>query len=332
MKKFTLLMLVFFVLFSAQLFAGGGRQADGVRTFRLACNHPVDHPVYAGNRAFVEYVYRATNGRINIEYFHSAQLGQESETVELTQLGEIEFNRLGVAFLSGVNPQVGAFSMPFLYRDSAHMWRVLESPLGDEALQMLAPQGLLGLAWYDAGSRNFYTTGRPIRTIDDMPGMRIRVMPSPVLMDMTNMLGASPTPMAMGEVYGAIQTGVVDGAENNWPSYFSWSHHEVARYFTLSGHMAAPEMILVNTRIWNSLSAEDQAIIRRAAQHASQIQRAEWIRQDSEAEQNARAAGTVVIELSPAEHQRFVDALQPMFNMPAWAPLAPLVNRIRAVP
>ncbi|MCL2233043.1 MAG: TRAP transporter substrate-binding protein DctP, partial [Treponema sp.] len=165
MKKVTVFLLVFFMLFSASsLFARGAQ--DGVRNLRMACNHPVGHPVYAGNRAFVEYVYRATNGRINIEYFHSEQLGGESQTVELTQLGEIAFNRLGVAFLAGVNPQIGAFSMPFLYRDSAHMWRVLESPLGDEALQMLVPQGLLGLAWYDAGARHFYTTGRPIRTID----------------------------------------------------------------------------------------------------------------------------------------------------------------------
>jgi TRAP-type C4-dicarboxylate transport system substrate-binding protein len=151
-------------------------------------------------------------------------------------------------------------------------------------------------------------------------------------MDMTAMLGASPTPMAMGEVYGAIQTGVVDGAENNWSSYYTWSHHEVARYFTLSGHMAAPEMILVNVGIWNSFSAEDQAIIRRAAQHASRIQREAWIAGEAAAEAAARAAGTVVFELSPAEHQRFVDALGPMFEMPAWAPVAPLVNRIRAVP
>ena len=332
MKKVTLLLLVFFVLFSAPLFAGGGRQADGVRNFRMACNHSADFPTNVGNRAFIEYVYRETDGRIRIELFHSEQLGAESQTVELTQLGEIAFNRLGVAFLSGVNPQVGALAMPFIYRDREHMFRVLDGPIGDEVLQMLVPQGLLGLAWYDAGSRNFYTTGRPIRTIDDMPGMRLRVMPSPVLMDMTSLLGASPTPMGMGEVYGAIQTGVVDGAENNWPSFYSWSHNEVARYFTLTGHMAAPEMILVSTMVWNTFSAEDQAIIRRAAQHAAQIQRADWLRFETEAEMASRAAGTVVYELSAAEHQRFVDALAPLFNMPTWAPMAPLVNRIRAVP
>ena len=335
MKKFTVLLLA--VLVIAAILSGcrprqqqqGGQQAP--RVFQMACNHSADYPTNVGNRAFIEYVERETNGRIRIELFHSEQLGSESQTVELTQLGEVAFNRLGVAFLASVNPEIGAFSMPFLYRDRAHMFRVLDGPLGDEALRMLERQGLLGLCWYDSGSRNFYTTGRPIRTLEDMRGMRIRVMPTPVLRDMTSVLGASPVPMGMGEVYSGIQNGVVDGAENNWPSYYSWSHYEVAEFFTLSGHMAAPEMILVSTTVWNTFSAGDQAIIKRAALHAAQVQRADWLRFEREAEQAARAAGTTVFELSPAEHQRFVDALAPMFQMAEWAAVAPLVNRIRAI-
>jgi len=331
-KKLALLLIVFFVLFSSPLFAAGGRQQDGPRVLRMACNHSADYPTNVGNFAFAEYVYRETNGRIRIEVFHSEQLGSETETVELTQLGEVAFNRLGVAFLAAVNPQIGAFAVPFVYRDREHMFRVLDGPLGEEARMMLANQGLIGLCWYDGGARHFFTTGRPIRTIDDMPGLRIRSMPTPILVDAIRLMGASPTPMGMGEVYSAIQNRVVDGAENNWPSYYSWSFHEVAEYFTLSGHMSAPEMILVSTRVWNTFSPEDQAIIRRAALHAAQVQRAEWIRFEREAEIAARAAGTTVFELSPAEQQRFVNALAPMFDMPMWAPLRPLVDRIRAVP
>jgi len=333
MKKFIVLMLALLVLFSASsVFARGG-QEQGVRVFRMACNHAPDFPTNVGNFAFVEYVYRETNGRIRIDLFHSEQLGSETETVQLTQLGEVAFNRLGVAFLASVNPQIGAFAMPFVYRDPAHMFRVLDGPLGDEARRMLIPQGLYGLCWYDAGARHFFTnSASPVRRLEDLRGLRIRAMPTPALMDAIRLLGASPTPMGMGEVYSAIQNGVVEGAENNWPSYYSWSFHEVAPHFTLSGHMAAPEMILVNVGVWNSFSAEDQRIIYRAAAHAAQVQRASWLEFEQRAERSARAAGTQVHTLSPAEQQRFVDALSPMLEMPAWAPVAPLVNRIRAVP
>ncbi|MCL2380643.1 MAG: TRAP transporter substrate-binding protein [Treponema sp.] len=330
MKRFSVVLLSLLVLAAAITMLPGCQRQQG-RTFRMADNHSVDYPTNVGNRAFIEYIYRETNGEIRIELFHSAQLGQETETVQLTQLGEIAFNRLGVTFLASVNPQIGAFGMPFLYRDREHMFRVLDGPIGDEALRMLEAQSLLGLSWYDAGSRNFYTTGRPIRTLDDMTGMRLRVQEVPLMMEMVRLLGASPTPMAMGEVYSGIQNNIVDGAENNWPSYTSWSHNEVARYFTLSEHVASPEMILVNTRIWEGFSAGEQAIIRRAAQYAAGVQRQAWLDYEREAEALARATGTEVIVLSPAERQRFVTAMDPLFTQPAYAGFAPLIARIRAV-
>jgi len=327
MKKLFVLLLA--MLATATLLFAAGGQAQG-RVLRMADNHSADYPTNVGNRAFIEYVERETGGRIRIELFHSAQLGQETETVQLTQLGEIAFNRLGVTFLASVNPSIGAFGMPFLYRDREHMFSVLDGPIGDEARRMLLNQQLYGLCWYDSGFRNFYTTGRPIRTVDDARGMRIRVQEVPLMMELVRLIGASPTPMAMGEVYSGIQNGIVDGAENNWPSYTSWSHNEVARYFTLSGHVASPEMILINTGVWNSFSASDQEIVRAAALHAARIQRQSWLDYEREAEAQARATGSVITELSVAERGRFEQAMTPLYQNPAWSPLAPLIDRIRA--
>jgi tripartite ATP-independent transporter DctP family solute receptor len=333
MKKLALLLLAFFVLMSAStLFARGGQdQAGAVREFRMADNHSADYPTNVGNRAFIEQVLRDTNGAIRIELFHSASLGQETETVQLTQLGEIAFNRLGVTFLASVNPEIGAFGMPFLYSSREQKFRVLDGPIGDEARSILVRQNLYGLCWYDAGFRNFYTRDRAITTVADMSGMRIRVQEVPLMMELVRLLGASPTPMPMGDVYSGIQNRIVDGAENNWPSYTSWSHNEVARYFTLSGHVASPEMILVNTGVWNRFSADEQRIIRAAALNAARVQRQAWLDYERVAEQQARATGSVVTELTPDARRAFGEAMNPLYQRPEYAGFAPLINRIRAV-
>ena len=149
------------------------------------------------------------------------------------------------------------------------------------------------------------------------------------MMDMVRFLGGSPTPMAFAEVYTGLQNRVIDGAENNWPSYISMGHFEVARFFTVNQHMAAPEMFLVNTGVWASLSPAEQDIIRRGAQHGARIQREEWLRQEREHEATARAAGSIITELTPAQHQLFVDALMPLYAQPAYAQFSDLINRIR---
>ena len=332
MRKITMMLLVLFVLVSvSSVFAGGrGARDDGVRVMRAACNQPDGYPTVVGLQAMADYVYRESGGRIRIEVFNNAVLGQETESVMLTQMGEIEFNRLGVGFLASVNPQIGAFGMPGIYRDREHMFRVLNSPIGDEALMMMEAQGLIGLAWMDAGFRNFYNRLRPVRVPADIAGMNIRMQPVEMMMELARTLGINPVPASMGEVYSVIQTGMVDGAENNWPSYASWSHYEVARYFTVNRHNASPEMILISASVYRSLSPEDRRIIRAGALHGGRVQQEEWIRYEAAAEARVRAAGSVIIVPTPEEQRLWDEAIAPMHAR--YPQFADIIRRIRAIP
>ena len=335
MKKITVLLLALLVLLTASpLFAAGSSDGGGARprVFRMADNQPDGYPTVVGGLAMAAYIERATNGAIRIEMYNNQVLGQERETIEMTQTGTIHFIRVGTNPLTSINPQMAALSMPFLYRDRTHMFNVLDGPIGREMLESLQRQNLLGLAWLDAGFRNFYNSQREIRTPADMSGMRIRVQETPLMMDMVRALGASPTPMAYGEVYTGIQNRVIDGAENNWPSYITAGHFEVAKFFTVNQHMASPEMFLINTGVWNSFNDAEKDIVRRGAAEGARVQRAEWLRLEREYEQQARASGNVITELTAAQHQLFVDALMPLYNQPAYAQFADLIRRIRAVP
>jgi tripartite ATP-independent transporter DctP family solute receptor len=329
MKRMTSLLLAALVL-TAFVFTFTGCQRQ-VRVYRLAEIHALDYPTTQGNVAFARYVEEKTNGAIRIEVFHSGTLGQERETIEMTQTGAIAFVRVATNPLTSINPVMAALSMPFLYRDRDHMFRVLDGPIGDEMLESLQRQNLLGLCWFDAGFRNFYNARREIRTPADLAGLKIRVQETPLMMDMIRALGASPTPMSLGEVYTSIQNGVVDGAENNWPSYISVGHYEVARYFTVNQHMAAPEMILVNTGVWNSFSDEEKRIVKEGALEGARVQRAAWLAAEKEFEERARAAGSIIYEPTPEEIQLFRDALAPLYEQPAYASFADIVQRIREV-
>jgi len=334
MKRLSVLLVALLVLAMVITLPGCQRQQGGAaqtRVLRLACNQPDGYPTVVGALAFAHYVYYHTNGAIRIEVYNNAVLGQERETIEMTQTGAIAFIRVGTNPLTSINPQMAALSMPFLYRDREHMFNVLDGQVGTEMLESLQQQNLLGLAWLDAGFRNFYNSQREIRSPADMAGMRIRVQETPLMMDMVRFLGASPTPMAYGEVYTAIQNGVIDGAENNWPSYITAAHYEVAKFFTANQHMASPEMFLVNTGVWNSFSDAEKRIVKAGAVEGAKVQRAEWLRQEIQYENMARASGNTITTLTPAQLQLFVDALMPIYDQPAYTPFADLIRRIRAV-
>jgi TRAP-type C4-dicarboxylate transport system substrate-binding protein len=209
------------------------------------------------------------------------------------------------------------------------MFKVLDGPIGQELMESLQSQHLLGLCWLDAGFRNFYNSQKEIRTPADMVGLKIRVQESALMMDMVRFLGAQPTPMAYGEVYSGIQNGVIHGAENNWPSYITAAHFEVARYFTVDGHMSSPEMILINTELWNSLTPAEQRIIRDGAAEGARVERAEWLKAEQEYERQARASGCIITDLTPAQHQLFSDALMPLYDQPAYVTYKDLVQRVR---
>jgi tripartite ATP-independent transporter DctP family solute receptor len=337
MKKLTIVLLALAALTMAvsPLFAGGGSQSGGSgaaakpRVFRLADNQPDGYPTVLGDLAMAKYVEQKTNGAIKIEVYNNSVLGDEKTTIEQTQTGDIHFIRVGLNPLSSINPVMNALAMPFLFRDRAHMFKVLDGPIGKELMESLQKQNLLGLCWFDAGFRNFYNSKKDIRTPDDMKGLKIRVQESALMMGMIRALGASPTPMAYAEVYPGIQNGIIDGAENNWPSYITAAHFEVAKHFTVDGHMASPEMVLINTGVWNSLSDAEKQIIREGAAEGAKVERAAWLEAEAKYEKAARDAGCSITELTPAQKKLFQDALAPLYNEPAYAAYADVIRRVR---
>jgi len=335
MKKLTSLLLALLVLgVVSPLFAGGsGQQSSGAvrtRVYRLSDNQPDGYPTVLGDLAFAKYVEEKTNGTIKIEVYNNSVLGTEKDCIEMTQAGSIHFIRVGINPLSSINPQMNALGMPFLFRDREHMFKVLDGPIGQEIMESLQRQNLLGLCWLDAGFRNFYNSKREISTPDDMRGLKIRVQESALMMDMVRALGASPTPMSYGEVYTGIQNGVIDGAENNWPSYITAAHYEVAKYFTVDQHMSSPEMILVNTGVWNSFTEAEKKIIKDGAAEGARVERAAWLEAEKRYEAQARASGCIITDLTPDQHKLFQDALMPLYSQPAYAPYADIVRRVRA--
>jgi tripartite ATP-independent transporter DctP family solute receptor len=329
----VLLIALALIMAAAPLFAGGGAQggsgAPKTRVYRLADNQPDGYPTVLGDLAMAKYVEEKTNGAIKIEVYNNSVLGDEKTTIEQAQTGDIHFIRVGLNPLSSINPIMNALAMPFLFRDRAHMFKVLDGPIGEELLGSLQNQNLLGLCWLDAGFRNFYNSKKDIRTPADMAGLKIRVQESALMMDMIRFLGASPTPMAYAEVYPGIQNGIIDGAENNWPSYITAAHFEVAKRFTVDGHMASPEMILINTGVWNSLSDEEKKIVKEGAMEGARVERAAWLDAEVRYEKQARDSGSVITELTPAQHKLFEDALAPLYQQPAYASYADIIKRVR---
>lgn len=295
--KFVIgLMLVLAVLMPVQVFA------QKTIVLRLAETHPKGYPTELGDEEFARLVKERSNGRIVIEVYPGSQLGQEKAVIEQVQFGAIDITRVSVSPVAAFVPKLNAFQMPYLYRDEAHMWNVLNGDIGKDLLASLEPFGFIGLGWFEGGSRNFYNSKRPVKTPADLKGLKIRVQESELMMGLVSAFGAVPTPMAYGEVYSALQTGVVDGAENNWASYFSTSHYEVAKYFTLDEHTRVPEIIIGSKISLGRLSKADQDLIRQAAADAVNFQRSEWAKYEQVSIDKVKAGGaqiTTVADKAP---------------------------------
>lgn len=281
---------------------------------RYAENQPQDYPTTQGAYKFAEIVKEKTNGRIQIEIYHGAQLGDEKSVIEQLGFGGIDFTRVSISPLSEFVPSINTLQLPYLYRDGEHMWKVLEGDIGNEFLASVDAAGMLGLSWYDGGARSFYNSKKEVKTLEDMKGLNIRVQESALMMDMVSALGANPTPMAYGEVYSGLQTGTIDGAENNWPSFESTSHYEVAKYFVLDEHTRVPEMQLISKKTAEKLTPEDMAIIKEAAVESALVERTLWAEREKASEEKVRAGGAVITELTPEEKQKFQDACKPLYE------------------
>ena len=225
-------MVLLAALVLAACGGGGGAGGEQSYTFRLAETHPEDHPTTRADQRFAELVGERSDERISIEVFPSSQLGEEASAIEQVQTGALEFTRVSTSPMAEFTPSLGVFSLPFIFDSSEHMWSFLKSEDGQALLDQLSDSGFKGLAYYDSGARNFYTADREVRTPEDLQGLQIRVQQSAINTALMESFGAAATPMDFGEVYSALQTGVVDGAENNWPSYESTRHFEVARHYS----------------------------------------------------------------------------------------------------
>ncbi|MGG6312524.1 TRAP transporter substrate-binding protein [Paenibacillus macerans] len=290
--------------------------ADGAKKqptymFRLAESHPADYPTTLGDKKFAELVNQKTDGRIKIEVFPSAQLGEEKAVIEQVQLGAIEFTRVSTGPLAEFNKAFGVFSLPYIFESEEHEWNFLNGPEAQQMLDGLSSSKFVGLAYYDSGARSFYTR-KPVKSIGDLKGMKIRVIQNKVNIDLMEALGASATPMPYGDVFNSLQTGVIDGAENNWPSYYTSKHYEQAKNFIVDGHQRVPEVLMVSKVTWDKLSDQDKQAIREAATESIAYQREEWKKFEKEAEDKVRAAGVTVTEVT--DLKPWQDAVKPMIE------------------
>ena len=328
MKKTLAILLVF--LFSVSvLFAGGQGEEASMQpiVLKAADTHPIDYPTVLGILKMGELLDEWTDGRITIEMYPSKQLGEEKETIEQTQLGAIDIVRTSVGPVGEIVPELNVFSLPYVFRSEEHCYKVVDGEIGDELLPKVEPHGFIGLGWYGSGQRSFYNTQRPIRSMADLKGLKFRVMQNEVFVNMVNALGASATPMAYGEVYTALSTGVIDGAENNYPSFYTSNHYEVAQYYTQDEHLRVPEIVLFSKKTWDKLSAEDQALIKKAAAESVPYQRNEWTKMAQKSFDQLQAAGVDII--TEIDKQPFIDAMAPVYA--AYPDLQPWIKRIQAV-
>jgi tripartite ATP-independent transporter DctP family solute receptor len=275
---------------------------------KLAEVHPKGYPTEMADERFAELVEQKTNGRLKIQVFYGGQLGSENDTVEQTKLGVIEFLRVSISPLVSVYPPIGVLSMPYVFRSQNHMWDVLNGSVGQHFLGSVQSVGLVGLTYFDAGARNFYAN-KPLRSVADLKGLKIRVQPNPIMVNVVRLLRATGTPIDYGEVYSALQTGVIDGAENNIPSWISASHFEVAKYMIKDGHLRLPEVLVVNKKFWDSLSDQDKAAVREAAREATQFQIKVWNEAEDKYLAQAKAKGCIILEANVAEFQAAVEPL-----------------------
>lgn len=303
----------------------------GGKVLLAADDHPLEYPTTQGLVAMDRWLEEQSGGRLRLDIFADSVLGEEKVTIEQTQLGIIDINRVNVSPVAQISPELGVLVLPYLFRDAEHMHRVLDGEIGEELLHALAPYNLIGLCFYDSGARNFYNRVRPIWRPADLVGLKIRVQESAIMVAMIKALGGSPTPMVFGEVYSSLATGVIDGAENNWPSYEYTGHYQVAKFYSLDEHCRAPEIVLMSKRSWERLTPEEQGWVQAAARASVPVQRELWSALEAKARREVEAQGAQVNEIP--ERKLFEDAMRPVYEQFLTDPnLRALFERIRAVP
>ena len=300
------------------------------REFRVADTQPADYPTVQALQYMAQIIEERSAGRHRLHVFHSRQLGEEKETIEQTRIGAIDLNRTNVAPIGSLVPVANVLSLPFLFRSFEHLHRVLDQGIGQEILAQFQPHGFVGLTFYDSGARSIYNSVRPVRSLADMKGLRIRVQQSSLMSDMIKALGADPVELPYGQVSTGLSTRLIDGAENNWPSYVTTGHYKLASYYTLTEHSMSPEVLVMSRPAWESLSGEDRDIFREAAAKSNIFMRSLWTSLEERSRQQARAAGNIII--TDFDRKPFEEAMSVIYDKAATdADTQQLINRIRQV-
>ncbi len=306
-----LLAVIVFGVVTWKTRSAGRKAPDYV--FFYADNQTADYPTTLGGKCFAELVYEKTDGRIKILLKSDGELGLESEVIKQMRYGGIGFARISLSQLAELIPDMNVLQLPYLYNNAEHMWNVLDGEIGEDFLKRTEEYDLVGLSWYDAGARNFYSVEKPISRLEDFAGMRIRVQESDMMADMVEALGATALKVTYSDVYSYLQRGLADGAENNWPSYETMRHYEVAKYYLVDEHTRVPEMQICSAAVWRSLSEEDREIIKECARESALYERELWKEREESSRQIALEHGTQVTELTPEERARFREALSGVY-------------------
>src|SRR5262249_9867456 len=302
----------------------------GAREFRVADTQSEDYPTVQALMFMARLVEERTGGRHHIRVFHSRQLGEEKDTIEQTRVGAIDLNRTNVAPIGSFIPPANLLALPFLFRSFDHLYKVIDHEIGQEILASSQRHGFVGLTFYDSGSRSIYNSVRPVRTLADMKGLRIRVQQSDLMVDMIKALGAEAIELPYGQVLTGLTNRLIDGAENNWPSYVTTNHYTAARYYSVTEHTMSPEVLVMSRKAWESLSPEEQVIFRDSAQESARFMRQQWKAWEERAREQARKAG-VMIE-TDFDRKPFMDAMVDIYGRSLSDPrLKELVERIRQV-
>ena len=330
MKRRTVLTAAAAALLSAGL-AAPSAIAQTKQVWKATDVHPLGYPTVEAVVQMGKKLEAATNGRLSIQMYPSMQLGGEKEMIEQAQLGALQIARISVGPMGPLVPEFNVFNLPFVFRDVKHMEKVIDGEIGQELLTKLTNHptaGLVGLCYMNAGVRNVYNSKKPIEKVEDLKGLKIRMMGNPLFVDTMNSLGGNGVAMGFDQLINAMQTGVVDGAENNEPSYDSGQHYRYAKYYSKTGHLMIPEILVFSKKSFEALSKDDQALVMKLAKEAQQEQRKLWYAREEESTKKMKEAGAVINEV--ADKSAFQAAVKPVWDKYG-AAHKPLIERINAV-
>ena len=320
------------VLAASTMLAAGPALAQQKLVLKASDVHPAGYPTVVAVENIGKKLEKATNGRLSVAMYPSMQLGGEKEAIEQAQLGAIAFARVSVGALGPVVDDLNVFNLPYVFRNTEHAQKVMDGPIGKELLDKVtnSGKGLVGLAWMDAGARSFYNTKHPIKTMADLKGLKVRVMGNPMFVEMANSMGANGVAMGYDQVFTSLQTGVVDGAENNPPSFVFDNHYQVAKYLTIDEHLIVPEMVVFSKKIWDTLSKQEQDDLMKFSREAQLEERKLWDVYEKQAMDKAKSSGIQIITLSAADKKQMQDAVKPVWDK--YGPkYADMIKRIQEV-